>query len=117
MADIRGEAAEVMFSKDAYASPLQHAHAIAAWVSSRLIRKYLRGAQEHGGCMWRKPTLDHIEGEIMDLLPYFHQLKRQHEGGTMRLKDAIARRDWALAQEALNVLTVGNPEGQLEEEH
>lgn len=46
----------------------------AAW---DVMEKYKAGQEEHGGRLWRKPIMDYIGEEIVDLVVYWYTFKEQ----------------------------------------
>lgn len=102
-------------------TPKEHAEYISQRAAHALKSKYMRGDAEHGGRLWRKATLDHIEDEILDLIVYYYN----HRDHVEHIKDLLHRalderhdqyRVEKHLTEALNILEFGNPEGVREEE-
>lgn len=53
-----------------YGSPEGHIAAIIERAAGALRDKYLRGQEEHGGQLWRKPCLGRAYEEVLDLMIY-----------------------------------------------
>lgn len=98
--------------------------------SDAYIEKYKKGQAEHGGQFWRKPTLNFMAEEIMDMWAYYH-VHQEHVQQIKKLAFdgiAIAVGDSELLvplgdnkqKDALlkiyNILEYGNEEGHKEEE-
>lgn len=90
---------------------------------ARLVRvKYERGQREHGGRLWRKPQLERLTDEVLDLAVYTFTLRDQHQRAIEELRKGLnARTDQFAyayvcdgARRALNILTKGNPDGDFE---
>lgn len=106
-----------MFFKE-YISPEQHIEAIIEAWAGCIRRKYLRGQEEHGGRLWRKPCLDRLLEEIDDLVVYASVLQDH-----LLAIEGIARAavhyeiDPREACEVIvNIIERGNPEGNPESE-
>lgn len=82
----------------------------------RGLEKWQRGQLEHGGDLYRKPTLDEALDEALDLIPYLF-IHRAHVHRAVAQLKAIDLRslppaagDAILA--AVNLLEAGNAEGE-----
>ena len=49
---------------------LMHEEEIADWFAKAMSKKYRAGQTEHGGALWRKPMVNHMIEEIIDLSVY-----------------------------------------------
>jgi hypothetical protein len=58
-------------------TPSQHINSILKDLSPSLRKKYLRGAKEHGGGLWKKNVGPEIEGELLDLIVYVYTQREQ----------------------------------------
>lgn len=82
----------------------------------RGLEKWERGQLEHGGDLYRKPTLDEAIDEALDLIPYLfiHRAHKQRAVAHLREIDLRtvppAAADNILA--AVNLLERGNVEGE-----
>ncbi len=97
-------------------TPEAHVEHIVSTIAAEIRDKYHRGQEAHGGMMARKAALPHAIEEVHDLEVYLITLRDQHGAAISYLGQALADRDWSAVGMALNVLTVGNPEGEPEEE-
>jgi hypothetical protein len=58
-------------------TPSQHINSILKELSPALRKKYLRGAKEHGGGLWKKNVGPEIENELLDLIVYVYTREEQ----------------------------------------
>ena len=102
-----------------------HEQDLAGWFTGLMSKKYRAGQKEHGGCLWRKPMVNHMIEEIIDLSVYMgtHRVQMLQVGALLyeALEDmgklsgyTVPGRD--AVQKAFNILVVGNEEGEEEEE-
>ena len=99
-----------------YATPLDHALAVADNLSTRLVNKYLDGQREHGGRLWRKPVLAFAIEEIIDLPVYMLTLEEQLADVRRLLGLAMVGGNMTYVRQALDILETGNADGVAEEE-
>jgi hypothetical protein len=112
-------------------TPKDHINRIVAWFSVFMGQKYMVGQDEHGGKLWRKPVINAMKDEVIDMVVYFEVLEAQYTKAVAELEVAMEvirefnkedftdRTDeWIEATEnAYNILVFGNKEGELEEDH
>jgi hypothetical protein len=55
----------------------QHINSILKDLSPKLRKKYLRGAKQHGGGLWKKNVGPEIENELLDLIVYVYTREEQ----------------------------------------
>jgi len=105
-----------------------HEQDLAGWFTGLMSSKYRAGQEEHGGRLWRKPMVNHMIEEIVDLAVYMgtHRVQMLKVKGLlfealenmMRAEAAgvmpIPGRD--AVQQAFNLMIEGNVEGEEEEE-
>jgi hypothetical protein len=60
-------------------NPSQHINSILKTLAPKLRKKYLRGAKEHGGGLWKKNVGPEIESELLDLIVYVYTREEQVE--------------------------------------
>lgn len=94
----------------------EHLARVLARVSDRISPKYRAGQAEHGGKLWRKPALRHMLEEVDDLIVYAEVVERQNRDLVQLLGTAISERSFGLVAQAYNLLTIGNVDGEAEEE-
>lgn len=98
----------------------KHASQIAEKVGDFMFIKYLAGQKEHGGLLWRKNLIPHIQEEILDLAIYHFTHEEQMGELTRLLRGIIGADDLTEAHRlgtmALNLVTIGNTDGIEEEE-
>lgn len=93
-------------------TPEEHATEVAQDFAQACRRKYMKGQDEHGGRLWRKPCWKFFEDEAVDIWVYFHVIREQlwkaiQISGKCKCKSC---------KEINNLLTKGNVEGKPEEE-
>ena len=93
-----------------------HIDHILSIVNKLFPAKYLAGAVEHKGNLWRKRTDKFQTEELMDFMSYHFTSLEQKDETIAKLDAAISATDWGLVREARNILVIGNPEGIPEEE-
>lgn len=104
-----------------YCDAEAHITYINTVVNEEITKKYLAGDKEHGGKLWRKPIMYFMGEEITDLNVYWQTLKVQWEDVLLLVYAAYTNKDCSsevrdILDKALNVLTMGNREGEEEEE-
>jgi hypothetical protein len=57
--------------------PSEHINSIVKKLGPRLKNKYLRGAKQHGGGLWKKNVGPEIENELLDLIVYVYTYSDQ----------------------------------------
>ena len=97
----------------------RHAEAAILAFQKRFMAKQEKGQNEHGGDIWRKPVLEHMAEEILDQWAYYFvlaehlkQIKQISRGALDYRGDSGEVRYQALAK-IFNIVTYGNPEGDL----
>jgi len=81
-------------------------------------KKYELGQKEHGGKLWRKPTIHFMGEEILDQWAYYHVLREQWARVEHLLGAEIQRLNKACTpipdnlQAACNIMKTGNEAGQ-----
>lgn len=93
-----------------------HINQILEELSNKFREKYTRGQIEHGGRLWKKNTDTFLEEEILDFISYTYTRKYQLSLVKNLLYQALAMENWDGVRWAINVLEVGNAEGEREEE-
>lgn len=106
-------------------TPDQHINQIltrAAWDAKE---KYKAGQEEHGGKLWRKPIMEYIGDEIIDMVIYWYTFREQWNEIRdelswleMNLFDSEEVPKWVQERvtQILNLVYHGNMEGIQEEE-
>lgn len=74
-------------------------------------RKYYKGAEEHGGRLWRKNTRAMLVDEVLDFVSYVDCIIEQDREAAKLLRTALDANDWGYVERALSVLEVGNADG------
>lgn len=97
--------------------PDHHVALVLDTLSDELPTKYMQGQREHGGNLWRKPVLDFMGEEVLDMVVYYDVLRRQNDLLKQLCREGMAGSSdsYQALQSIYNVLTVGNPEGVKEE--
>ena len=107
----------------------EHREHVVDEIGEYINEKYLKGQKAHGGHLWRKNLTPHAIEEAADLCVYLFTKREQEQRLVISLEALIAHirdigrltnsREHALriAEEILNTITIGNPEGIEEEEH
>ncbi len=107
---------------------INHANYLSNKIAQRCEAKYLKGDKEHRGSLSRKMTLPHALDEALDLPIYLITLEDNIDEAIRHLRIAEGvLHGWSdmieqcalvsnAVTQALNILTVGNPEGVPEEE-
>lgn len=100
-----------------------HAKHVASRAHQKILDKYRAGQAEHGGDLSRKDVREHIGEEITDLNVYWETHWDHLESIEYHLRAALANWEGNFGltatshiKKALNILTVGNPDGVEEEE-
>lgn len=92
------------------------AHIMATTFGGLLKKKFLKGAEEHGGDLHNKPCLKFMQDEILDIATYHYALQQQLDDCVFRLQRAIAychEEHTCKEMEAIkNILTYGNASGE-----
>lgn len=101
----------------------EHREALVKAISEYVDQRYISGSRDHGGHLWRKNVLPHAIEEAIDQCVYLFT-KREQENllytrldlalGCLSTNDNDAA--YNAVMEAMNILTIGNPEGIEEEE-
>lgn len=82
----------------------------------RGLEKWERGQLEHGGDLYRKPTLDEAIDEAIDLIPYLFIHRAHVRCAAQHLKGIDLRGlppgDALAIVSAVNLLEAGNAEGE-----
>lgn len=99
-----------------YPTPLDHAETILSEFRTDAIDKYLTGQREHGGRLHRKPVLNMLYQEVLDLPIYLLTLREQLTEVQRLLGLAMIGGSTLYVRQALDILETGNPEGVMEEE-
>lgn len=99
-----------------YESWEDHQRAIVDKFGSEFLKKYEAGQHQHGGRLWKKPTLPMLKEEAIDFVSYLYTLEDQLIDVKTLLSQGMADGDWALVGEAFNILLFGNEEGRKEED-
>jgi hypothetical protein len=105
-----------------YNSPGDHIAAIISELPERFLNKYKEGQEKHGGKLWRKNCLGHLENELIDALIYFKVIDYQHELARQVLLDALGGE--ISYEDAVDIVygiltwgnVWGNPSGEEKEE-
>ena len=101
----------------------EHREHIVDEIGEYINEKYLKGQKAHGGHLWRKNLTHHAIEEAADLCVYLFTKREQESlivGHLVMALGNIHAGDDDVAydhiQNAINILTIGNPEGIEEEE-
>ena len=71
---------------------LEQAAAIGKLACYQLQTKYAKGQKEHGGNFFKKPTVDNVREEVLDLIAYSHVLIQHRDelaNEIVRLKERL----------------------------
>jgi hypothetical protein len=109
-----------------YFDATNHKLFVANSTAEEIVNKYDKGQEEHGGKLWRKPIMDYIGEEIIDMAIYWSTFKVQWKELlhiirylhllTLDPQTNTTSEIKALAEKALNLMERGNVEGDEEEE-
>lgn len=91
----------------------QHLDRLMGTFKNLASTKYERGTVEHGGDLEDKPVLEMAIEEALDLPIYLLTLSDQHAAARNKLSSSIQDRDWGGVLAAYNILTFGNPIGEV----
>ena len=108
-----------------YLDATNHKLFVAKSTADEIVKKYEKGQEEHGGKLWRKPIMDYIGEEIIDMVIYWATFKTQwkellHTIRYLHLLTLDPQTNTTheikmLAGKALNLMERGNVEGEEEE--
>lgn len=99
-------------------TPESHKEEITDDFTTESQKKYDVGQKEHGGKLWKKPTIHFMGEEILDQWAYYHVLREQWALVESLLADEIKRvGDQGLPipeklREAHNIMKTGNKKGE-----
>ncbi len=99
-----------------FKSPEEHEEAFLREFERKHREKYLKGASDRGGKLWRKNTLPMVEEELLDILSYYWTHKAHVQEAVGLLMKAMTQQNWELVVKAKNILVKGNEEGDEEVE-
>ena len=85
-------------------NPVKLSKKIADETSVELQSKFAKGQKEHGGDFARKPTVDNIRDEVLDLVNYSYGLKLHKKGILDKIDDIIYLTPSTYLKDVLNDL-------------
>lgn len=98
-----------------YTTPEEHAHSVAQRTAQAIIKKYMRGQEEHGGKLWLQECLSKAREETIDLVVYLdvttEQITYIKDFINKAMNDPNINKELALTTIA-NIITTGNCLGE-----
>ena len=106
-------------------TPEQHIQTLLDTFGAAARKKYDTGQEEHGGKLWRKPIMNYVMDEIIDMVIYWFTFRFQWQ----ELRALLVSLELRVVDDPdvpedvtetigriINLMDIGNPDGEWEEE-